>query len=119
VKTVNATFTVTREGITTAYPLPKLAYARYVTLQIALIGALVQLTGFGTRRAAQLVEDVPATGRMPLRGTNDLTFSLVADHGAGASSFSASYAGISSMGADRSTALMMQAYNGAMAGDGD
>ena len=62
-KTVNATFTVTREGITTAYPLPKLAYARYVTLQISLIGALVQLTGFGTRRAAQLVEDVPATDR--------------------------------------------------------
>ena len=118
-KTVNATLTITREGIVKAYPLPKLAYARYVTLQIALVGALVQLIGFGTRRAAQIIEEVPAGDRMPLKGMQDLAFSLVADHGAGSSQFGAAYAGVSAVSADRATALVMLAFQGATAGDGD
>ena len=118
-KTVNASLTITREGIVKSYPLPKLPYARYVTLQIALAGVLVQLIGFGTRRAAQIIEEVPVGDRLPLKGTQDLAFSLVADHGAGSSSFGAAYAGVSSQSADRATALVMLAFQGATAGDGD
>jgi len=118
-KSVNASFTITREGIVKSFPMPNTAYARYVTLQIALAGALVQLIGLGTRRSAQLIEDVPPANRLPMRGTQDLSFSLVADHGAGASQFGASWVGVSKAAANRVEAIMMMAYKAATAGDAD
>ena len=114
-KFVNASFIVTREGIAKSYPMPKLPYARYVTVQVALAGALVQLIGFGTRRAAEEVEEVPPEDRiLRLRGTQDLSFSLQADHGNGSSSFGAAYSGVSKESADNAEALVMMVYNAAL-----
>ena len=118
-KTVNCSFVVIRNGIATTYQHPDLPYARFVTLQIALVGALVQTIAFGTRRAAQLVEGVANNRRNSPKGDDSLSFALETDHGEGTSDTKTEWVGISSDAADSLEALAMLAYQGAMAGDLD
>ena len=116
-KTVNASFTITREGIVETFPLPKLAYSRFVTLQVALVGSLTQTIAFGTRSAAQLVEGVPTSDRKTVKGSTDLSISLIADHGQGSSRTVSEWTGLSKDSADGIVFLAKLAFTGATQGD--
>jgi len=113
-KTVNATFSVTRDGITTAHPMPKVNYARYGAVEVALIGGLVTLCAMGLRHAADLIEADTDHGPGHGKGRNDVAFRLQADHGLGTSEFSAAYTALDLESADGMVALMMGAFNAAM-----
>jgi hypothetical protein len=106
-KSVNASITVTRDGLSTSYPMKGLGYATFVALQAALTSALGALQAWGAMRVAAMIEQ-PSTAAGPA-GNVDLKFELAADHGVGTSGVILSYTGLDAKNADEVTAILLGA----------
>lgn len=107
-KTVDATITITRDGISTSTPLKAFSYARFIALQVSLAAALSQLCTLGALRVAALTEGKSISGAS---GTADVRFELRTDHGTGGSEFVVGYSGIGAADADAITAALKMAAN--------
>jgi len=108
-KTVNASFTIVRDGLTTTHNMAKLPYGRFVTLQVALSASLVQLLTYGVGRLADTFDKVPEVPSTAPKRT-DLSFRLEADHGAGTSKVELGYTGLEAHQADEITALALASF---------
>jgi hypothetical protein len=112
-KSVNASFTITRDGIATVKNLPGLSYGKLVALEVAFTGALTSLCTWGVNAMADAMTGTvsPASG---LPKNSDITLQLQSDHGPGSSSFQVSYTGLSAKDADEIAAVAKAAYDSVM-----
>ena len=108
-KTVNATFSVVRDGKQVEVRgYDKLGYATFVALQTAVVAVLASLSAWAVQRVAA------GTDRwtLPFSGGDesvDLRIELRADHGDGSSDFSLGFSGVGDPEADRIVAAFVDA----------
>lgn len=112
-KSVNASFTITRDGIATVKNLPSLPYGKLVALEVAFVGALASLCTWGVNAMADAMTGAvaPVSG---LPKNSDVELALQSDHGPGGSAFSVSYSGLSAKDADEIIAVAKAAYDSVM-----
>ena len=93
---INASLTVTRDGIATVTAMKDISYGKLVATELALATAQLQLCGWGVNKLAGLLTPSTKTATQ-----SDIEVRFDADfEGGGSAEFSAAWSGLSQADAD-------------------